>query len=117
MLESLRKIQVEWELSTQELALMAHVPEAALKEFLALSQESADTLPSVPAGLETAVPLVSVFRSLGKLRPDPTLQIEWLKQENSILEGQVPIQVMMMSPAHLSWVAYTLDSAVRQAQA
>lgn len=115
MIRDLRQIQLQWSLSTPELAALSHVSEPVLSRWLASGPEDVAEGVTIPSGLEPAVPLISIFRSLQKLRPDLEHQVEWLKKPNTILEDQIPIQVMMMSPAHLAWVSYTLDSAVRQA--
>lgn len=114
MISQLRQIQVEWSLTPEELASVSHTPLGTLERYLALNSGETDALPTVPAGLENAVALISVFSCLRKLRPGAEDQHRWLREPNAILENQVPIQVMMMSPDHLAWVSYTLDSAVRQ---
>lgn len=110
---ALRKIQIDWSLTLPELSALAHTPIETLNRYLGMSASELESQPSVPVGLENAVALLSVFSSLQKLRPESSQQEEWLKSPNSILENQVPLQVMMMSPDHLSWVSYTLSSAVQ----
>jgi uncharacterized protein (DUF2384 family) len=72
-------------------------------------------LPTVPADLASAVALVSVYKKLNQLVPDPVKQNEWLITPNSILENQKPIEVLGMSASHVGWVSYTLESALLQA--
>jgi hypothetical protein len=114
VIAELRQIQVDWALTPTELSSVTHTPIETLRRYLALKAAEAEELPTVPAGLENAVPLISVFKSLQKLRPKAEDQHDWLRSPNSILENQIPLQVMMMSPNHLAWVGYTLESAVRQ---
>ncbi|MBS1958034.1 MAG: hypothetical protein JST80_01045 [Bdellovibrionales bacterium] len=113
IVQKLRKIQIDWALTNDELAKVSHTPLQVLSKYMGLKPEAIDELPSVPPGLENVVALVSIHASLQKLRPEAETQQEWLQQPNSVLENQIPIQVMMMSPDHLFWVSYTLDSAVR----
>ena len=46
--------------------------------------------------------------------PDTEKQNEWLVLPNELFEGNKPIEVMAMSPDHLSWVSYTLESQARE---
>jgi hypothetical protein len=114
MIRELRKIQVDWALTIDELSRMSHAEPTLLNKYLQMTQEAWEQTATVPAGLEGASTLVSVFKSLQKLRPAIESQREWLQQPNTILENQIPLQVMLLSPQHLAWVSYTLDSAVRQ---
>ena len=113
MIAELRQIQIDWALTPAELSGVAHTPVETLRRYLAMKPVEWEALPTVPAGMENAVALISVFKCLQKLRPDVDAQHAWLREPNAILENQIPIEVMMMSPEHLAWVSYTLDSAVR----
>ena len=114
MITQLRNIQTSWALTSNELSQITHTPIEVISEYFKLKISDFETLPTVPPGLQNVVPLVSIFSSLQKLRPNPDDQQDWLRQPNSILENQIPLEVMMMSPEHLSWVSYTLDSAIQQ---
>ncbi len=102
----LRKVQLGWELSVDQLAKIAHVEPELLKKHLSLSREDALNLPTLPAGFESVPPLVSIFKALNEKFPAKEAQNDWLTKENETLEGRKPIEVMSMSPAHLSWVSY-----------
>ncbi|NDG84077.1 MAG: DUF2384 domain-containing protein [Proteobacteria bacterium] len=113
LIGSLRKISLQWELSLPELARIAHVPEEELGRFFALPEDEAVGLPTVPGALLGAVPLVGIFRMLVRTYPSPEAQNEWLKRPNGVFEGRRPIDVMAMSPDHLAYVAYTVESGLR----
>ena len=114
LIQYLKKIQVEWELSPTELAKISHVSIENLKKFLDLTANEIEGLPSLPSGLDTAMPLVSVYKNLGIMFADAEKQNEWLVVPNELFEGNKPIEVMAMSPDHLSWVSYTLESQARE---
>jgi hypothetical protein len=110
LLQYLRKIQVEWELSADQLSKISHVGVITLQKYFSLRAPEVESLPSIPSGLETAMPLVSIYKNLVKVMPDPEKQNEWLVMPNETFDGNKPIEVMAMSPDHLSWVSYTLES-------
>ena len=114
LVQYLRKIQISWELAPEELAKISHVSENKLNEYFNLSPDDVDSLPSLPTGLEQAMPLVSIYKNLMQMIPDSEKQNEWLVLPNELFEGNKPIEVMAMSPQHLSWVSYTLESQVRE---
>jgi hypothetical protein len=110
----LRKIMVDWQLSTDQLAQVTHVTVADLDRYLQMSRTELNALPSVPAGLESAMPLVSVYKNLNRMVATYEKQNEWLVTPHDLFEGNKPIEVMAMSPQHLMWVSYTLESAARE---
>ena len=114
LVQYLRKIQIEWELSPEQLSKIAHVSEVMLQKYFSLSLVEVDALPSVPAGLDPAVALISVYKNLIQMMPDSEKLNEWLVVPNDLFEGNKPIEVMAMSPNHLSWVSYTLESQARE---
>jgi hypothetical protein len=114
LVQYLRKIQVEWELGPEELAKISHVSVAMLQKYFSLPLPEMNELPSLPVGLESAMPLVSVYKNLVTMFPDSEKQNEWLVVPNELFEGNKPIEVMAMSPDHLSWVSYTLESQVSE---
>jgi len=113
LIGSLKRISAQWELSVPELSRIAHVPVEELGRFFALEEEAVGGLPAVPAGFLGAVPLVGLFRMLVRTYPSPEAQNEWLKRPNGVFEGRRPIDVMAMSPDHLAYVAYTVESGLR----
>jgi hypothetical protein len=114
MVQYLRKIMVDWQLSSPELAKITHVNAELLDQYLAMSRVQIDELPSMPMGLESAMPLVSVYKNLVRMVPDSEKQNAWLVSPHDLFEGNKPIEVMAMSPQHLLWVSYTLESAARE---
>lgn len=113
MVQYLKKILIEWELSIEQLAKIGHVSPQVLKNFLELRIEQLDEMPSVPFGLESAMPLVSIYKNLKVMLPNSEKLNEWLVSPHELFEGNKPIEVMAMSPRHLSWVSYTLESQAR----
>jgi hypothetical protein len=114
LVQWLRRIQQAWELDLLTFARISHLSEATLKEFFALSAKELALLPTIPEKLSAAVPLVSLFKRIQEVYPDPKAQNEWLKNPNSVLEGQVPVDVIALSPEHLSYVSYVVESGISQ---
>ena len=114
LLQYLRKIQVEWELDAEQLSKISHVGVATLQKYFSMKPEEMEALPTVPSGLDTAMPLVSTYKNLVRMFPDTEKLNEWLVVPNELFEGNKPIEVMAMSPNHLSWVSYTLESQARE---
>jgi hypothetical protein len=110
LVQWLRRIQTAWELDLPKLSMICHVPTELLEKYLKMSPAEVRDLPSIPTGLENAMPLVSVFKSISVKIPDAEGQNEWLTTENETYEKNKPIEVMAMSPSHLAWVSYTLAS-------
>ena len=114
LLQYLRKIQVEWELNAEQLSKISHVGVATLQKYFSMKPEEMESLPTIPNGLDTAMPLVSTYKNLVRMFPDSEKLNEWLVIPNELFEGNKPIEVMAMSPNHLSWVSYTLESQARE---
>lgn len=114
MLQYLRKLQVEWELSPEQLSKISHVGVATLQKYFSLRAPEVEELPTIPTGLEPAMPLVSIYKNLSRKFTDHEKLNEWLVVPNELFEGNKPIEVMAMSPNHLSWVSYTLESQSRE---
>jgi hypothetical protein len=114
LVQYLRKIMVDWQLSPEQLAKVTHVTAVDLDRYLKMSRADLNDLPSMPAGLESAMPLVSVYKNLNRMVPTSEKQNEWLVTPHDLFEGNKPIEVMAMSPQHLMWVSYTLESAARE---
>ena len=113
LIEWLRKIQLAWDLSPVELSRISHAEEADLKRYLALSNTEVLSLPTIPSGLEAAVGLVGLYRQLLTVYPSREEQLKWLELPNQVLEGRRPLEVMAMSPAHLAYVTYAVESGLR----
>jgi hypothetical protein len=106
----LRRIQIEWDLDAVALSKITHTELSVMAHYLAQSGEALDALPTIPEGLFSAAPLVSIYKNLVRTMPNTDQQKEWLVTDNETYEGNKPIDVMAMSPAHLAWVSYTLES-------
>jgi hypothetical protein len=113
LVEWLKKIQTSWSLSLGDLAKMTSVDEADLVRHFRMTSSEIAELPSIPSGLESAVGLVGLYRLLLTVYPTVEEQLKWLELPNSVFEGRRPIEVISMSPAHLSYVAYTVESGLR----
>jgi len=113
LVDGLRQIQVQWELSVSELSKIAHVPEEVLIRYFGLNQDELAGLPALPVELLGGVPLVGLFRKLVSTYPTAEQQNEWLKRPNSVFEGNRPIDIMAMSPEHVAFVAYAVESGLR----
>ena len=113
LIQWLRRIQQSWELDLPALAKITHVSEENLKKFLSVSPAKLEEYPTVPAGLSDAMPLVSLFKRLQEEYPDPEAQNLWLKTPNSVLEGRTPIDAIAISPDHLAYVSYVVESGLR----
>jgi hypothetical protein len=114
LIGTLRKIQLDWEMNLESLAVVCHTSPVVLEKYLKLSNAEIQNLPSVPPELANAVALMSVYQKVTALLPDPVKQNEWLITPNAILENQKPIEVMAMSANHVGWVSYTLESSMAQ---
>jgi hypothetical protein len=68
----------------------------------------------MPLGLEAIVPRVSIYKNLNRMVPTSEKQNQWLVLPHDLFEGNKPIEVMAMSPQHLMWVSYTLESAAQE---
>jgi hypothetical protein len=113
LVDGLRQIQIQWELTVVELSKISHIPESVLSKYFSLNQEELANLPAVPSELLGGVALVGLFRKLITTYPTPEQQNEWLKRPNSVFEGHRPIDIIAMSPDHLAFVAYSVESGLR----
>jgi uncharacterized protein (DUF2384 family) len=113
LIQWLRRIQQSWELDLAALSRLTHVPESKLKEHLKLTVSELENLPTVPSDLSNAVALVSLFKRLQEEYPNAEEQNDWLKRPNSVLEGQVPVEVIALSPEHLAYVSYVVESGLQ----
>lgn len=113
LIEWLRRIQLNWELDLAKLSRVSHVSEVQLTHFLSLSPEQISELPSIPLGLEPAVALVGVFRRVQTVYTTAEEQNTWLLNPNSVFEGNRPIDIMAMSPEHLAYISYVVESGLR----
>ena len=96
-----------------QLSRLTHTPLALLEKLLSLSGNEIEALPSIPSGMDQAVALVGIYRRVAEVYPTSEAQDEWLKKENAVFEGNRPIDVMAMSPEHLAYVSYIVESGLR----
>jgi hypothetical protein len=64
--------------------------------------------------MDTAVPLVSIYKKLMAKFPNVEEQVKWLFQESEDFGGAKPIDVAASSLQNLMWVGYYLDSSSRK---
>lgn len=109
----LRKIMLDWELDIEKLSKLAHTPKEILKDYFKRSSDEIDALPSVPAGLENAVALIGIFRRIQEAYPKLDDQNTWLNRPNQVFDGNKPIEIMAMSPEHVQYISYAVESGLR----
>ena len=113
LVDWLRRIQMNWELENSELSRLAHADESLLLKYFQYSRDELAALPTIPLGFEHASHLVGIYRRVEGEYPTPAEQNEWLKRPNSVFEGNRPIDVMAMSPEHLAYISYVVESGLR----
>jgi hypothetical protein len=113
LVDWLRRIQLAWELDLEQLSRVAHVPQERLEAALRIPTDELQKAPSVPSGLEPAVALVGLYRQLLTVYPTAETQNHWLKAPNHVFEGHRPIDVITMSPEHLAYAAYSVETGLR----
>ena len=113
LVEWLRRIRADWELDLSSFARITHVSEEVLKKYLAIHSAELAEYPSVPSELANAMPLVSLFKRIREEYPDLEAQSFWLKTPNSVLDGNSPIDAIAISPEHLAYVSYVVESGLR----
>lgn len=106
--EWLRLIQIEWALTLENLALLLHVKPSLVSD--AISPNAAPSTGTIPAGLETAAPVIGMYRKLAARFPNSEDQVKWLFTEHQEFGGTKPIDVATSSIDNLYWVAYFLES-------
>ncbi len=111
----LRRIQLDWGMDSAQMASIAHVDAATFESWVsAKSDDAVDASvpqPTVPPGMDNAVPLVSIYTRLSAVIPSPEEQVQWLVKPHSAFDQNKPVDVMRSSLANLNWVAYFLAYA------
>lgn len=112
VIEWLRRIRVEWGLTPDRMAAILRVDAA----FLAAQLESparpdSDHGPTVPPGLESAPPLIAIYRRLSAKYPSPEDQVKWLFTAHKDFGESKPIDVASSSLENLYWVGYYLETS------
>ncbi len=107
--QSLQRIQQEWGLNDQQMASLTHVES---QTYLSWKDENLNQAKahSVPIGMETAVPVVSIYKALARNFPTFEDRIQWLFKENGDFGGHKPIDIATSSVENLLWLSYYLDS-------
>jgi hypothetical protein len=108
--QALERIQKEWGLSDEQIAALAHVD---VKTYLGWMEEGRTSVnpPTIPLGMDTAVPVVSIYKSLLRRFPSSEEErVKWLFKENADFGGNKPIDIAASSVENLFWVSYYLDS-------
>ena len=111
--EWLRRIQLEWALTPEHLCAILRVEPEVLNEWIGPTKESAarEFTGTVPPGLDSAVPLIAIYRRLAARYPKTEDQVKWLFTEHRDFGGSKPIDVAASSLENLYWVGYFLDSS------
>ena len=107
--EWVRYIQLEWELAPAQIAALLRIEPARLETLL--SEKSGAQSGTLPPGLESAAPLIAIFRKLAARYPKTEDQVKWLFTEHRDFGGAKPIDVAASSLENLYWVGYYLDSS------
>jgi hypothetical protein len=108
--QSLKRIQQEWGLTDSQIAAVIHMDLNTYLEKMAEYKDRLD-LPTIPRGMDTAVPVVSIYKSLARRFPETENQVKWLFEKNNDFGGNKPIDITISSVDNLFWVSYYLDSS------
>lgn len=112
--EWLRRIQLDWQLGSTEMAALAHVEAATYDAWVRVSREGATAgipVATVPVGMENAVPLIAIYKRLRAILPDPADQVKWLTQPHAAFDQNRPFDVARSSVQNLFWLSYYLEHA------
>src|SRR5690348_8708882 len=110
---ALRRIQNDWGMSDEQMARACHVPDEVYQGWIRQADEPLRyDMPSIPPGMATAAPLVSIHRNLSSWVPDPEEQAKWLLTGHKDFGGHKPMDVIASSPENQLWVGYYLESSL-----
>lgn len=107
--EWLRHIQLEWELTPVQMAGLLRVETSELMKWIGSSAPAFTG--TIPSGMDSAAPLIAVYRKLAARFPKTEDQVKWLFTEHQDFGGAKPIEVAASSLENLYWVGYFLDSS------
>jgi len=107
--EWVRFIRIEWALKPAQLSALLRIEPARLERLLAMRPE--EHTGTLPPGLESAAPLIAIYRKLAARYPKTEDQVKWLFTEHRDFGGAKPIDVAASSLENLYWVGYYLDSS------
>ena len=105
----LLQIQKSWELTPSQMASLTHVSAETFSGWV--KDDQAFLQATVPPGMETAVPLVSIYKKLALLYREPDDQVKWLFTEHADFAGSKPIDIISSSLENLYWVGYYLETS------
>ncbi|MEO5970737.1 MAG: hypothetical protein ABIQ95_12495 [Bdellovibrionia bacterium] len=106
--QSLERIQQEWGLTDLQMASLSHVEEQTYVGWK-MKKTDAPNSPAIPPGMNTAVPVVSIYKALVRNFPETEDRIKWLFKENGDFGGNKPIDIATSSVENLFWMSYYLD--------
>lgn len=111
--EWLRRIQIEWSLTPEQLSGLLRIESAVFEKWMRLdpAKPVAEFSGTIPPGLEAAAPLIAIYRKLAARFPNSEDQVKWLFSEHQEFGGAKPIDVAASSLENLYWVGYFLDSS------
>lgn len=113
MFVEMRSLVLDWQLSVKELSAITKISEERLSAFLAgkvVPEKGQAEGGTIAAGYEALVPLIAIWKKLKQRYKKQEDCIKWLTTELPDFENRKPITVMAMTPEHMAWVAYYLDS-------
>jgi hypothetical protein len=102
-------IQQNWGLSNEQMSRLAHVDVLTYERWLEEGRNSINP-PSVPSGMDNAVPIVSIYKALQRKFPEFENQVKWLFEKNPDFDNNKPIDVATSSVGNLFWISYYLDT-------
>ena len=105
---TLARIQAEWGLLDEQMAALIHVPVAT---YLAWRAPAFVSDATVPPGMETAVPLVSIYKRICAKHPETEAQARWMITPHTDFGDNKPIDVAASSIQNLYWVSYYLETS------
>jgi hypothetical protein len=114
LIDALLKIQTEWGLGPERMAALTHVaPQIFEKWMLGNRREQGrdSERVTIPSGMETAVPLIAIYRKVARRFPAAEDQVKWMTSPNADFDGHSPYQVATSSLQNLFWLSYYLDSS------
>jgi hypothetical protein len=106
VVESLAALQIDWQLSSEQLGKLLHVSTEELSEGLA--QARANPSGPLPRALRQAPALITIHRKIRLHYPESQDQVRWLTRPNSTFEGNTPWDLACDSPESLAWMGYVL---------
>jgi hypothetical protein len=108
--QALERVQQDWGLNDMQMAKLAQVDVATYSRWMIEGRQAIDP-PSVPLGMSSAVPVISIYKALERRFPDPEDRVKWLFKENPDFGNHKPIDIAASSVENLFWVSYYLESS------